>query len=189
MTAKTLQWTGVPEADRLISTDPNALLIGYCLDQQITVEKAFRGPLDIKERLGTIDPTQIARMDVAKVEAAFRQVPAIHRFPANMAQRVHALCQLIAIKYDGDGSRLWRDASSGKDLVARIEELPGFGKEKARNFAAVVGKHLGVKPPGWKDVIPTHPTLADVTTTDERKAYQTAKRAHKAELRRQAQSK
>ncbi len=180
---KSLGWTGNEQADALIAQDPMALLIGFCLDQQIPVEKAFMGPLVMIERLGTIDAKKLAKMSPAKFEAAFRTVPAIHRFPASMAERVQAMCVFIADEYDGDAARIWTKAADAKDLHKRFVALPGFGKMKAQIMVAVVGKHFGVKPKGWADVIPDWPSLADVTTVEQRKAYQAKKREYKAEMR------
>jgi uncharacterized HhH-GPD family protein len=178
-----LEWTGDPDADRLISENPTALLIGFCLDQQVPIEWAFMGPLRMQERLGTIDPTEIARMDPAKVEAAFRQAPALHRFPASMARRVYALCRAIADEYGGDPTRIWTEAADAKELQRRFAALPGFGAAKARVMVGVVAKHLRVRPEGWERVAPDWPTLADVSTVAEREAYQTQKRAFKAAIR------
>ena len=180
-----LEWTDDPEAQELISSDPTALMIGFCIDQQITVEQAFLGPLRIVQRLGTIDAQKLIRMNPDKVVAAFRQPPAVHRFPANMAGRVLELCQVIATDYGNDASRIWTEATDGNDLLKRFMSLPGFGEMKARTLVAVVGKHYGVRPKGWDAVAPKWPTLGDVTTADERRAYQAQKRAHKAALRAQ----
>lgn len=177
------EWTGNAEADRLVAADPMALLIGFCLDQQIPIEKAFLGPLTIRERLGTLDPVQLSRMDAARVEAAFRTPPAIHRFPGSMSRRVQALCATVTEVYGGDPSRLWREAADADDLLARFAALPGFGRAKARIMVGVVGKHLGVRPPGWERVAPDFPTLADVHTVAEREAYQAQKRAQRASMR------
>lgn len=178
-----LQWTGDDEADRLIATDPMALLIGFCLDQQVTVQHAFTGPLTIRRRLGTLDPGRLARMDPARVEAAFRTVPAVHRYPAAMARRVQRLCAMILDEYGGDASRVWTEAPDGRELLRRFASLPGFGPNKSRSLVAVVGRHFGVRPPGWDEVAPEHPTLGDVATSEELAAYQAQKRAHKARLR------
>lgn len=178
-----LQWTGDVEADRLISEDPTALLIGFCLDQQVPIEWAFMGPLRLRERLGTLDPERIARMDPAQVEAAFRTPPALHRFPRSMAQRVQGLCTVIADEYGGDASRIWRDVPDGRELQRRFAALPGFGAAKARIMVGVVAKHFDARPAGWETIAPDWPTLADVNTVDEREAYQTQKRAHKAAMR------
>ena len=182
-TAPRIEWTGNPEADRLNGEDPTALLIGFCLDQQVPVEWAFMGPLRMRERLGTIDAVKVARMDPGDVERAFRTVPALHRYPGSMAQRVHALCSVIAEEYGGDASRIWREAADARDLERRFAKLPGFGAMKAKMMVGVVAKQLGARPAGWEQIAPTWPTLADVHTVAEREAYQTQKRAHKAALR------
>jgi len=180
-----LPWTGNDQADRLIAGDPTALLIGFLLDQQITVQKAFTGPLDIRARLGTLDAGELARMDPADVEAAFSRPPAIHRFPRSMAQRVQALCSMIAGEYGGDASRVWNDAADADDLLRRLGRLPGFGPMKARTVLTLLVKQFGVTPAGYEQHLPDHPTLGDVTTPEELNAYQTGKRAHKAMLRAQ----
>lgn len=178
-----MQWTGNAEADRLVSEDPTALLIGFCLDQQVPVEWAFMGPLNIRRRLGTLDPRRVAAMDPAKVESAFRTPPAVHRYPGSMAHRVQGLCRVISEQYGGDASRIWTEAKDAQDLQRRFHALPGFGADKARIMVGVVAKQLGVKPRGWKTVAPDWPTLADVHTVAEREAYQAEKRAYKARLR------
>jgi len=178
-----LPWTGDDAADRLIAADPNALLIGFMLDQQVTVQKAFSGPLVIRERLGTLDPRALAAMDPQTMRDAFAKPPAVHRFPAAMADRVRSLCAMLTAEYDGDASRLWREAADGKDLVARLGRLPGIGPMKARTIVALLTRQYGVHPPGWEKVLPDHPTLGDVTTPDELAEYQAHKRAWKAEMR------
>jgi len=182
-TTPTMQWTGDADADRLISEDPAALLIGFCLDQQVPVEWAFMGPLRIRERLGTVNPTELAAMDPARVEAAFRTPPALHRYPASMAKRVHELCSRIADDYGGDASCIWAGVADARELEKRFAALPGFGPAKARIMVGVVAKQLGVRTAGWEQVAPDWPTLADVHTVDEREAYQTQKRAFKAAMR------
>lgn len=184
-----LEWTGDPDADRLISENPTALLIGFCLDQQVPIEWAFLGPLRMQERLGTIDPTEIARMDPEQVVAAFQQPPALHRFPASMARRVYGLCLAIADQYSGDPTRIWTKAADAQELQRRFAALPGFGAAKARIMVGVVAKHLGVRPEGWEQVAPDWPTLADVSTVAEREAYQGQKRAFKAAIRAEAAAK
>ena len=181
-----LQWTGDPDADRLVSEDPTALLIGFCLDQQVPIEWAFQGPLRMRERLGTIDPVEVARLDPATVERAFQTPPALHRFPVSMAQRVYGLCQVIASQYGGDSTRIWMEAGDAKELQRRFAALPGFGAAKARVMVGVVAKHLGVQPAGWESIAPDWPTLADVRTVAEREQYQAQKRAFKAALRAEA---
>ena len=178
-----LPFTGDPEADRLIAIDPLALLIGFTLDQQVTVQKAFLGPLELQRRLGHLDAKRIADTDPETLAAAFRQRPALHRFPGAMANRVRELCAALVERYDGDAARVWTDASDGRDLERRLLELPGVGEMKAKALIAVLGKQLGVRPTGWEDVAPTWPTLGDVDSAEALAEYQAGKRAHKAELR------
>ncbi len=178
-----LHLTGDDEADRLLAEEPLALLIGFVLDQQVTVQKAFSGPLELRRRLGTLDAAAIARTDPAELEEAFRTRPAIHRFPGNMARRVQELCAVVAEDYDGRAERVWLEAEDGKDLERRLLDLPGIGPMKARSLIAIVGKRFGVRPPGWEDVAPTHPTLGDVDSYEALEAYQEKKRAYKASLR------
>jgi uncharacterized HhH-GPD family protein len=185
-TAARMEWTGDPEADALVAGDPLALLIGFCLDQQIAVEKAFLGPLEIRRRLGTLDARELAAIDPGRFEAAFRERPAIHRFPASMAGRVHALCAAVANDYGNDASAIWRGVRTAEELHARLRALPGFGELKARLVLGVLAKHLGVKPAGWETAVPDFPTLADVHTVAEREQYQAGKRAYKAAMRAQA---
>jgi uncharacterized HhH-GPD family protein len=180
-----LPWTGDGEADRLIATDPNALLIGFVLDQQVTVQKAFAGPLVIRQRLGTLDPGKLAATDPQRLRDAFATPPAVHRFPAAMADRVRSLCAMIASEYGGDASKLWREAADAKQLAARLGKLPGIGPMKARTILALLTKQYGVRPPGWEEVVPDFPTLGGVTTADELADYQARKRAWKAEMRAQ----
>ncbi len=185
-TAPRMDWTGDAEADALVARDPLALLIGFCLDQQIPVEKAFLGPLDIKRRLGTLDARELAAIDPVRFEAAFRERPAIHRFPASMAGRVQALCAVVARDYGNDPTAIWSDVKDAAELLRRLRALPGFGEMKARIVLGVLAKHLGVKPKGWAELAPDFPTLADVRTVAEREQYQAGKRAYKAAMRAQA---
>ncbi len=139
-----------PEADRLLSDDPLALLIGMVLDQQVPLERAFAAPRLLQERLGRpIDATELAAMDPDELIAAFVARPALHRFPAANAKRVRQLCQLIVETYGGDAGAIWRDVPDGDELYRRIRELPGFGEQKARIFVGLLGKQLGVRPRGW----------------------------------------
>jgi uncharacterized HhH-GPD family protein len=186
MTDPRLYFTGDEAADRFLVQQPLALLIGFVLDQQITVQKAFSGPLDLERRLGGLDATAIAAMDPGDLDAVFRQRPAIHRFPGNMAKRVQELCAAIAANYDGDASRVWTQARDGADLERRLLALPGIGEMKAKTIIAVLGKRLAVRPPGWEAVAPDHPTLGDVDSPEALAAYQAGKRAHKAALRAEA---
>ncbi|HUP83149.1 MAG TPA: HhH-GPD-type base excision DNA repair protein [Candidatus Limnocylindria bacterium] len=178
-----LPFTGNDEADRLLEDDPLALLIGFELDQQVTLQKAFSGPYELRQRIGTLDAATIAAMDPGKLDEVFRTRPALHRFPGNMAKRTQDLCGAIVRDYGGDAGRVWRDAQSGKDLEARLLSLPGIGEMKAKTLIAILGKRLGVKPPGWEDVAPKHPSLGDVDDAESLAEYQAGKRAKKAALR------
>jgi uncharacterized HhH-GPD family protein len=178
-----LYFTGDDEADRFLAEEPLALLVGFVLDQQVTVQKAFSGPLELRRRLGGFEAAAIATMDPGELEEAFRQRPAIHRFPGNMARRVQELCAAIAEDYGGRAERVWLDAESGEDLRRRLLDLPGIGPMKAASLIAILGKRFGVRPPGWEEVAPTHPTLGDVDSYEALEDYQAKKRAHKAALR------
>ena len=178
-----LPFTADDEANRLIAGDPAALLIGFVLDQQVTVQKAFAGPLVLKQRLGHLDPARIAAMPPEQLAEVFRERPAIHRFPGAMADRVQSLCRELAASYDGDGSRVWSEAESGNDLAKRIGSLPGFGDMKVRSLVATLVKQFGVKPDGWETVLPSHPTLGDVNSPEALAEYQAAKREHKRQVR------
>jgi uncharacterized HhH-GPD family protein len=178
-----LHYTGDDEADELLATEPLALLIGFVLDQQVTVQKAFAGPAELRRRGIALDARQIAAMDPQRLEAAFTTRPALHRFPAAMAARVQALCAAIANEYGGDAGRVWREASDGRQLEQRLLSLPGIGPMKAKSIIAILGKRLGVRPPGWAAVAPRHPTLGDVDSPEALAAYQQGKRARKAALR------
>jgi uncharacterized HhH-GPD family protein len=178
-----LPFTGDDEADRLLVTDPLALLIGFALDQQVTVQKAFSGPLELKRRLGHLDAARIAATDPATLDAAFRQRPALHRFPGSMAGKVQQLAAAVATDYGNDASRIWTEASDGRDLERRLLGLPGIGEMKARSLVAILGKRFGVDLPGMADVMPKHPTLGDVDSPEALANYQAGKRAHKAAMR------
>jgi len=182
-----LPFTGDPDADRLLAADPLALLIGFALDQQVTVQKAFSGPLELQRRVGSLDARTIATMDDERLDAAFRTPPALHRFPGNMAKRTRELCAAIAADYDGDASRIWGEAADGKDLYKRLIALPGIGEMKAGTIVALLAKRYGIKPAGWEAVIPDHPTLGDVDSAEALAEYQAGKRARKAELRAQGE--
>lgn len=178
-----LPYTGDPAADQFLSGDPLALVIGLTLDQQITVQKAFRGPYDLRQRLGHLDARRIARMDPSKLEAVFRQRPAIHRFPAAMAHRVQELCRAIVGDYQGEASRIWESAADAAALVERLADLPGFGEQKVRTMMAILVRRLDVKPSGWESQLPKHPTLGDVDSPAALEAYQRQKRLHRAAVR------
>lgn len=183
--ATSLPFTGNEPADRLLATDALALLIGFSLDQQVTVQKAFSGPWELRQRLGHLDAARIAATDPAELDKVFRERPALHRFPGSMAAKVQALCAAIARDYDGDAGRIWLDARDGLDLEARLLALPGIGEMKARSILAILGKRLAVAVPGLAEVMPSHPTLGDVDSPESLAAYQAGKRARKAELRAQ----
>jgi uncharacterized HhH-GPD family protein len=142
--------TGDPDADRLLAENPLALLIGMLLDQQVPMEWAFKGPYTLQQRLGGLDAAAIAAMSPDDIDAVFRTKPALHRFPGSMAKRVHALCQQLVDEYGGDAAAVWRGATSGDDLYARLVALPGFGAEKAKIFEALLAKRLEVRPDGWE---------------------------------------
>lgn len=181
-----LHFTGEPEADALLARDPLALLIGFALDQQVPVPTAFAGPWKLQQRVGGLDARELAELDPARLEEAFREKPAIHRFPGNMARRVQELAATIADEYDGDASRVWRDAADSDDLRRRIAALPGFGEMKVKALASVLSRRFGLELA--EPLVPTHagrplPTLGDVDSPEALARYQAAKRAHKAELR------
>jgi uncharacterized HhH-GPD family protein len=178
-----LPFTGNDDADRLLATDPLALLIGFALDQQVTVQKAFAGPLELRTRIGSLDASTIATMDPEALDVAFRTPPALHRFPGNMARRVRDLCAVIADGYGGDASRVWSEAADARDLHGRLIALPGIGEMKAGTIVALLAKRYGVRPAGWEDVIPDHPTLGDVDSPEALAEYQAGKRARKAQLK------
>jgi uncharacterized HhH-GPD family protein len=178
-----LHFTGDDEADRLLAEEPLALLVGFVLDQQVTVQKAFSGPLVLRRRLGTLDAATIAGTDPGELEELFRERPAIHRFPGNMARRVQELCAAVAEDYGGRAERVWLEAESGEELKRRLLALPGIGPMKTGSLLAILGKRFGVRPPGWEDVAPAHPTLGDVDSYEALEAYQEKKRAYKASLK------
>ena len=171
-----LYFTDSDEANELIASDPMALLVGFALDQQVSVQKAFSGPLALRERLGAIDAETLATADL---EPVFRARPAIHRFPGSMAQRVHDLAVHVRDNYGGDAARVWTDASDSAELRANLEDLPGFGEMKVKALGAVLSKRFGVA--AAADLVPWHPTLGDVDSRQALEDYQAAKRAHKAE--------
>jgi uncharacterized HhH-GPD family protein len=178
-----LHFTENDEADEFLAREPLALLIGFVLDQQVPVQKAFSSPLELSRRIGGLDAAEIAAMDPAELEAVFRERPALHRFPGSMATRTQELCAALVSDYGGDAERVWTDAADGTELRSRLLALPGIGEMKAKTLVAVLAKRFGVRPPGWEEVAPTHPTLGDVDSTEALLEYQAAKRAYKASLR------
>ena len=183
-----LHFTGDDEADALIAQDPLALLIGFSLDQQVSVQKAFTSPLELKRRLGTLDAETIARTDPGTLEEIFRRKPALHRYPGAMAQRVQDLAAAIVEDYGGRAERIWTEAADGADLRNRIAALPGFGDMKVRSMLAVLAKRFGVRLEGLEDILPQRPTLGDVDSSEARERYQEAKRAYKARMKAQQQA-
>jgi uncharacterized HhH-GPD family protein len=179
-----LHFTDSDEANALIAHDPLALLIGFALDQQVSVQTAFSGPLKIQQRLGTLDAGQIAGLDADRLELAFRERPAVHRFPGAMAARVRELCAVVEEEYDGDAARLWNEAADSKELKRRIEALPGFGQMKVKALSAVLSKRFGVRVAD--ELTPSHPTLGDVDSAEALERYQALKREYKAKLRAQS---
>jgi uncharacterized HhH-GPD family protein len=173
-----LWFTDDANAAELLATDPFALLVGFAIDQQVPVQKAFAGPYVLRERVGTLDPKKLAATDL---EPAFREKPAIHRFPGSMASRVRELAAVVAEEYGGDASRIWREAKDADDLGRRLSALPGFGPMKVTGIAAVLSRRLGVKKA--EPLAPTFPCLGDVDSPQALLDYQAAKRAHKAALR------
>jgi uncharacterized HhH-GPD family protein len=171
-----LYFTDSEDANELIAKDPMALLIGFALDQQVTVQQAFDGPLRVRERIGTLDPTRLA---LADLEPAFREKPAIHRYPAKMAERIHDLAVYVRDNYDGDAARVWTDAADGAQLRANIQALPGFGEMKVKALGAVLAKRCDIA--AARELVPWHPTLGDVDSHQALLDYQAAKREHKAE--------
>ncbi len=155
-------WTDNDEANRLLETDPLALLIGMVLDQQVKMEKAFMGPYDLKQRLGGLDARKIAAMDPDKLDKVFRERPALHRFPGNMAKRVQAMTQAVVKDYGGDAGSVWNGARDGDDLAARISKLPGFGEMKTKILISILAKKFDVKPKGWEKHAASWHTVADV---------------------------
>jgi uncharacterized HhH-GPD family protein len=149
--AGTLYITGDGDADHFLNTDGNALLIGMLLDQQVPMEWAFAGPATLRERLGHLDPADIAALDLEAFVALCCDKPAIHRFPGAMGKRIHQLCAVVDAEYAGDASNIWNDGATGKEVLRRLRALPGYGKEKSQIFVAILGKTQGVQPDEWRE--------------------------------------
>ncbi len=181
---RALHFTGDADADTLLARDPMALLIGFALDQQVPVQTAFAGPLKLQQRLGTLDAAAIAATDPATLEAAFRERPAIHRFPGAMAKRVRELSAVVVGEYGSRAERVWTEAADAADLRRRIGGLPGFGPMKVTALGSVLAKRFDVAVA--QELVPAHPTLADVDSAAALEAYQAAKRAHRSARRAQA---
>jgi uncharacterized HhH-GPD family protein len=173
-----LYFTDSDEANELIAKDPLALLIGFALDQQITVQTAFAGPLKLKERLGgELDPAKIVAIDPAELEAIFRQKPVIHRFPGAMARRVQELCAVLLEDYGGDAERVWTEATDSADLARRIGALPGFGVMKISGLGSVLALRFGLETAA--ELVPPYPNLGTIDSKESLAEYQAAKRAHR----------
>ncbi|WP_086733956.1 HhH-GPD-type base excision DNA repair protein [Streptomyces glaucescens] len=183
----TLRIAQDPDADALLGRSPLAALVGMLLDQQIPMEWAFKGPATIAQRLGAddLDAHEIAAYDPEAFAALLSGKPAVHRYPGSMAQRIQQLCQYLAEHYDGDAEAVWRDAGSGRELLKRLQELPGFGKQKAQIFLALLGKQLGVRPDGWQEAAGDYGqpgafrSVADITGPESLAKV----RAHKQEMK------
>ena len=183
---ESLPWTNNPDADRLLAEDSLALLIGMLLDQQFPMERAFLGPFLLQERLGTpLDAGEIADWDPEEFASIFRGPPAIHRYPTSMAKRTQALCQTLVDTYDGAAERLWNEAEDGKDLYKRLKSLPGYGEMKSRVFVGILGKRMGIQPPGWEEEAAQRPSIADVARWEDVAEL----RAMKREMKKAAKAK
>jgi uncharacterized HhH-GPD family protein len=185
-----LHVTGDPDADALLSRDPLALLIGMVLDQQVTMEKAFGSPAELRRRLGgSLDAASIAAMKSDELAAVFKERPALHRFPGSMAGRVQDVCRAVAERYGNEADNIWKGIRTGDELLGRLRDLPGFGEQKAKIFAALLGKQLGVRPEGWREATApyggegTHLSVADITSPETLEQVRATKRALKAKAR------
>jgi uncharacterized HhH-GPD family protein len=186
--------TGDAKADAVLDEHPFALVIGMMLDQQYGMEHAFRGGWKVLSRFGTLDPGALAAADPEAFKALCSEPPAIHRFPGSMAARLQELAALVESKYDGDVTRLWTEATTGKDLMQRVQELPGFGKQKAQIFVALLGKQLGVRPEGWEQAAGayaeagSHRSVADVVDAESLDKVRQFKKDVKAAAKAAAQA-
>ncbi len=179
-TPKALHLTNEPEANSFIATDPLGLLVGLVLHQQIQTEKAFHSPLLLQQRIGEdLDADAIAAMDPEKLEAMFKEKPALHRFPGSMAKRVQAVCEHVAETYGGSVSEIWSGVADADELMARMLAMPGFGEYKARIYLGVLAKRFGVKPDGWEEYLPTWPSIVDIESLDDLGELKARKKAWK----------
>ena len=176
-------WTDDPEANKLLETDPLALLIGMVLDQQVKMEKAFGGPYELQKRLGRLDAREIASMEPERLDRVFRERPALHRFPGSMARRVQAMAAAVVKDYGGDAGAIWRDAATGDELAARISALPGFGDVKTRIMVSILAKKFGVRPPGWEKHAATWHSVADVDSAETMATAREVKRDMKGKAK------
>jgi len=184
----TIHITGEDAADQVLSDNPFALLVGMMLDQQYPMEHAFRGPWKVLERFGTLDPAAIAAAEPESFAALCAQPPAIHRFPGSMAARLQEIARIVEKEYAGDASRLWTEATTGAELLKRVQALPGFGKQKAQIFVALLAKQLGVRPEGWEKAVGDYAlegyrSVADVVDDASLQKVRDYKKAKKAALK------
>ena len=183
-----IQITGDEHADQVLTDSPFALLVGMMLDQQYPMEHAFRGPAKVLDRFGSIDPAAIAAADPEPFAALCATPPAIHRFPGSMAARLQELARIVTEEYDGDASRIWSGAADGRDLMKRVQALPGFGKQKAQIFVALLAKQLGVRPDGWERAVGAYAeegyrSVADVVDPSSLQKVRDHKKQMKAEAK------
>ncbi|MDQ6692303.1 MAG: Fe-S cluster assembly protein HesB [Candidatus Dormibacteraeota bacterium] len=176
-----IRWTQNDEADRLLETEPLALLIGLVLDQQVKMEKAFMGPYELRKRIGHLDASKIAAMDPERLVQVFSDRPALHRFPGSMAKRVQQMCAVVADRYDGDAAKVWAQADTGRELAANLKALPGFGEQKVKITVAVLAKRFGVKPRGWEEEAASWHSVADVDSPESMARAREVKREMKAD--------
>lgn len=174
-----IRWTQHAQADRLLETNPLALLIGLVLDQQVKMEKAFMGPYELQRRLGHLDPGRIAKMDPEELVRIFSERPALHRFPGSMAKRVQALCAAVVDRFQGDASHVWRGAETGRQLATNLKSLPGFGDQKVQIAIAVLAKRFDVRPIGWEKEAASWHSVADVDSPESMAKAREVKRAMK----------
>jgi uncharacterized HhH-GPD family protein len=185
MSVMAIQIAQDPAADEVLSKDPFALLAGMLLDQQFPMERAFAGPAKILDRFGSLEPAKIAQVDPDEFKALCSTPPAVHRFPGSMAARVQDLARIVCAEYDGDTARIWTEAKNGADLLKRLQALPGFGKQKAQIFTALVAKQVGVRPEGWEEAagdyaLDGYRSVADVVDPESLQKVRDFKQAKKA---------
>lgn len=177
---KTLHFTEEAEANELLAANPVALLVGLVLYQQVPIEKAFMGPAELERRIGRpLTADLIAGMDPEALEEAFRQKPALHRFPASMAKRVQAMCGTLVDDFGGDAAAMWQDVGTAKEVLKNIMTLPGFGEYKARVYFGVLSQRFGVRPEGWENYLPDWPSIVDITKAEDLPDLKARKKAWK----------
>ena len=180
--------TGDERADQVLTDSPFALLCGMLLDQQFPMERAFAGPAKVLERFGSLEPAEIAAADPGQFASLCSEPPAVHRFPGSMAERLQAVAQIVVDDYDGHAERIWTEAADGKDLLERMTSLPGFGRQKAQIFVALLAKQLGVRPEGWESAVGDYSlegyrSVADVIDASSLEKVRSYKKEKKAAAR------